>query len=92
MALEKGIPLVGTNEGDVVRGALMSYGADYEEIGRQAARMADGILGGVVPADLPIEEATRFELSVNLDTATKIGVAVPRSFLMKAHNVIAEKD
>ncbi|OGG57442.1 hypothetical protein A2853_03705 [Candidatus Kaiserbacteria bacterium RIFCSPHIGHO2_01_FULL_55_17] len=88
LALEHKVPLVGTNEGDTERGALMSYGTNYGDIGEAAARIAELILRGASPSEIPVEEATRFYLTVNLDTARKIGVTVPESFLLKAHRII----
>lgn len=91
LTLEKKVPLIGTNEGDTERGALMSYGADYESVGKSAARMADLILRGTPPSDISVEEAAQFYLSLNLDTAKHIGISIPDSFLLKAHRIIASE-
>jgi len=91
LAIEKRLPLVGTHSGDVARGALMSYGADYEAISRQSVRMVDAILKGTKPADIPIEEAESFELAVNTDTAEKISVGIPASFMTNVKHVYPEE-
>lgn len=69
-------------------GGLMSYGVNIDGLYRDAARMADKILRGAKPADIPVEQPTRYELVVNLKTATALGLAVPRSLLQRADRVI----
>ena len=86
-AIAKKVPLVGTNSIDTERGALMSYGADYAEIGKLAARMMISVLSGTLPARIPIEEASVFDVSVNTETAGKIGVVVPQTFLLKVGRI-----
>ena len=88
-ALAKKIPLIGTNATDVTRGALMSYGANYGDIGAQSARLVDRVLKGENPKDIPIEDAENFELSVNLDTAKGLGLDIPNEFLLKTHHIIS---
>jgi putative ABC transport system substrate-binding protein len=74
---------------DFVRdGGLMSYGPDGAEVLDRAAGLADRILKGSKPADLPLEEPTRFLLVVNLKTAAGIGLTVPQSILARADDVI----
>ena len=77
--LKNKVPVSGTNIGDVERGAFMSYGADYESIGTQVARLADRILKGNKPSELPIEPPGKVELVVNSQTAEKLGIIIPQA-------------
>ena len=88
LAIKYRLPsMFGTRE-NVEAGGLMSYGADLNDLCRRAALYVDKILKGVKPAELPVEQASKYELIINLKTAKALGLDVPPSLLARADEVI----
>jgi putative tryptophan/tyrosine transport system substrate-binding protein len=87
-ALKSRLPSTYNNREAVVAGGLMSYGADVAASYRRVAYYVDRILKGAKPADLPVEQPTKFELVINLKTAKQIGITIPQSLLYRADKVI----
>jgi putative tryptophan/tyrosine transport system substrate-binding protein len=88
LAITSRIPSVHAFRHTVALGGLMSLGPDLVEIARQGATYVDKILKGAKPADLPIEQPTKFELIINLKTARALGLTIPPSLLARADQVI----
>ena len=88
MALAHHLPSIHSFPQEVEDGGLMSYGPDLDESYKRSAALADKILKGARPADLPVEEPTRFTLAVNTATAKSLGVVLPPSILIRADEVI----
>ena len=88
LALARRLPSMHSFSDEVKDGGLMSYGPELKESYQRAAVLADRILKGTLPADLPVEEPTRFELAINLKTAKALGLDIPPSLLARADEVI----
>ena len=88
LALKHRLPTVFVVRDNVEAGGLMSYGPDFLDMTRRAAVYIDKILKGAKPADLPVDQATKFELVVNNKTAKAIGLTIPESLLLRADEVI----
>ena len=73
---------------EVVAGGLLSYAHNLPDVFRRAAYFVDKILKGAKPAELPVEQPTKYELIINLKTAKALGVAIPPSLLLRADQVV----
>ena len=88
LALKSRLPAIYVRREFVDAGGLMSYGADQADSYRRVAYFVDRILQGAKPAELPVEQPTKFELVINLKTANQISVTIPQSLLYRADKVI----
>ena len=88
LAAKRRLPTMFTQRPPVDAGGLMSYGPNYADLFRRAAAYVDKILKGAKPADLPVEQPTKFELVINLKTAKALGLTIPPSLLGRADRVI----
>ena len=88
LALKHRLPTFFSSPNHVEAGGLMSYGPDFNDLLRRAAIYVDKILKGAKPADLPVEQPTKFELVINLKTAKALRLAIPPSVLGRADQVI----
>jgi ABC-type uncharacterized transport system substrate-binding protein len=82
------LPAIYPQKEFVDEGGLMSYGVDYYDLFRRAAVYVDKILKGAKPADLPVQQATKFEFIINLKAAKEIGLTIPVRVLERANQVI----
>ena len=88
LELKYRLPGIFSNKANVKAGGLMSYGADFNYMYRHAAMYVDKILKGERPADLPVEQASKYELVINLKTAKALGIDIPPQLLARADEVI----
>jgi len=87
-ALKSRLPSMYGDKQFVEAGGLMSYGADFADSYRRVAYYVDRILKGTKPADLPVEQPTKFELVINLKTAKQIGLTIPPELLARANRLV----
>ena len=88
LAAKNRLPAIYNRAADVANGGLMFYGHDEVEQFQCAAVMVDKILKGTKPADIPVEQPTKFELMINLKAAKALGLTIPPIVMMRAHKVI----
>ena len=88
LALKHRLPGMFPFKENVVAGGLMSYGADPNYLYRRAAAYIDKILKGAKPADLPVEQASKYELVINLKTAKALGLDLPPTLLARADEIV----
>jgi putative tryptophan/tyrosine transport system substrate-binding protein len=88
LALKARLPDMYSFREEVVAGGLLSYGASFPALYRRAAELVDKILRGAKPADIPVEQPTKFDLVINLKTAKALGLIVPHNLLVLADEVI----
>jgi putative tryptophan/tyrosine transport system substrate-binding protein len=88
LALRHHLPTITNTNQFAQAGLMMSYGPNLTELYRRAASYVDKILRGAKPADLPVEQPTKFELTINLKTAKALGITIPQTMLLRADEVI----
>ena len=88
LAANHRLPAIYFQKEFVDEGGLMSYGVDYTDLYRRAAVYVDKILKGAKPADLPVQQATKFEFVINLKAAKQIDLTIPPNVLVRADRVI----
>jgi putative ABC transport system substrate-binding protein len=90
LALKARLPDVHSLREEVVAGGLLSYGASFPDLFRRAAELVDKVLRGTKPADIPVEQPTKFDLVINLKTAKALGLTIPDKLLAIANDVVEE--
>jgi putative ABC transport system substrate-binding protein len=88
LAVRHRLPGMFGNRANVLAGGLMSYGADFDDMYRRAAAYVDKILKGARPADLPVEQASKYQLIINRKTAAAIGITIPQSILLRTDEIL----
>ena len=88
LAVKTRLPAIYYSAENVEAGGLMSYGVNFTDLARRAATYVDKILKGAKPADLPVEQPTKFEFIINLKAAKQIGLTIPPNVLVRADRVI----
>ena len=88
MALGARLPTIFNNRDYIEAGGLMSYGPNFPDLFRRAADYVDKILRGAKPADIPVEQPTKFDLVINLTTAKALGLEIPERSSLRADEVI----
>jgi putative ABC transport system substrate-binding protein len=88
LALSARLPTMFNSRDHVKAGGLISYGPNFLDLFRRAAELVDRILKGTKPADIPVEQPTKFDLVINLTTAKALGLTIPESTLLRADEVI----
>jgi ABC-type uncharacterized transport system substrate-binding protein len=88
LAAKYQLPAIYFQKEFVDEGGLMSYGVDFDDLFRKAAHYVDKILKGTKPADLPVQQATKFEFIINLKAAKQSGITLPYELLARANQVI----
>ena len=88
LVVKNRLPAIYRSREPVEAGGLMSYGVNINDLDRRAATYVDKILKGAKPADLPVEQPTKFEFIINLKAAKQIGLTIPPNVLVRADRVI----
>jgi putative ABC transport system substrate-binding protein len=88
LALGARLPTMHSSRDHVEAGGLMSFGPNFPDLFRRAADYVDKIIRGTKPGDIPVEQPTKFDLVINLTTATALGLTIPEPFLLRADEVI----
>ena len=88
LAVKSQLPAIYRSREDVEAGGLMTYGVNVNDLDRRAAIYVDKILKGAKPADLPVEQPTKFEFIINLKAAKQIGLTIPPNVLARADKLI----